>query len=242
MPDAINPPSSAAPVAERVLVIARDASLRTFLAEALRDADYAVETAATAVVGLVAAAAAPPALIVLDLDREALAEAGFTAWYRRQPGPAAPLLLISLRSEAETRDAAEALGASGALRLPLDLDDLLAGVARAVGVVPVPLAAGPAAAPAAAPPSKGRREAAAESHRRRRLERLARDVWGLRPASAWVGHELQALAGREAAGRLPPEDAARVAVLRREHDALRRRLRAYQDEYARLRRGDGGGR
>jgi DNA-binding response OmpR family regulator len=226
-----------------VLVIAGDATLREFLAVALEDAGYAVEPAATAAAGLVAAAAAPPALIVLDLARAALAGAPFVAWYRRQPGPQAPLLLLSVRGEAETRTAAAALGACGALRLPFDLDDLLAGVARAVGVAPDSHVAGrpgPRAAPAALAPSKGRREAAAEAHRRRRLERLARDVWDLRPALAWVGHELQTFAAQEAAGRLSPEDAARVAVLRREHDALRRRLRAYQTEYARLRRGGGG--
>ena len=97
-------------------------------------------------------------------------------------------------------------------------------------------AAPPEGAPAAGPTPKRRRELAAEAQRRHLLERQARDVWDLRPAIAWIGNELQQLAAREETGRLSPQDAARVTVLRRENEALRLQLRACAAEFERLRR------
>jgi DNA-binding response OmpR family regulator len=254
MPDATRPAPSAvttAPVGDRVLVIAGDATLRGFLAEALQDADYAVETAADAAVGLAAAAAAPPALIMLDLEGAAVAGESFTDRYRRQPGPVAPVVLLSRGSAAETRSAAEALGACGALPLPFELEAMPTLTARAAAAavraaaaaavaqtrtLALALPAAPPEAAAAGPTLKRRRELAAEAQRRHLLERLARDVWDLRPAIAWIGNELQQLAVREETGRLSPEEAARVTVLRRENEALRLQLRACGAEFERLRR------
>jgi DNA-binding response OmpR family regulator len=115
-----------------VLTVVGDALLRAFLTAALEDAGYAVTAAADAVAGVAAAGAAPPAVILLDLDvdRPAADGAGFAAWYRRQPEPRAPLLLLSTRSVAATVAATEAAGAAGFLRLPFALDDLLALVAQ----------------------------------------------------------------------------------------------------------------
>ncbi len=94
----------------------------------------------------------------------------------------------------------------------------------------------PPAAAAAGLPLKRRRELAAEAQRRHLLERLARDVWDLRPAIVWIGNELKQLAEREETGRLAPEEVARGTVLRRENEALRLQLRACAAECERRRR------
>jgi len=117
-----------APGGRRVLAVVGDALLRAFLTAALEDAGYAVTAAADATAGVAAAGAAPPAVVLLDLDvdRPAGDGAAFAAWWRRQPQPRSPLLLLSARSVAATVAAAEAVGAAGFLRLPFALDDLLA--------------------------------------------------------------------------------------------------------------------
>src|SRR5262245_49775579 len=132
------PPHAEGPVpsGSGVLAIVGDASLREFLVEALEDAGYAVAATADVAQGLVAAAAAPPAVILLDADQAIPAGNAFADWYRWQPGPVAPVLLLSARGVAETVTAVEALGASGFLRLPFDLDALLTLVAHAPPAAP----------------------------------------------------------------------------------------------------------
>jgi hypothetical protein len=132
---------------------------------------------------------------------------------------------------------AEALGACGFLRLPFDLETLWSLVARTAAAG----APGPVDGPPAAP-AKHHREAVVEGQRRRLLERLAREVAEVRSAAVRARAEFLALAAREAAGRLSREEAARIAVLRRECEALRLRLRECAGEYERLRRRDDRGR
>ena len=75
-------------------------------------------------------------------------------WSRRRPGPHAPLVLLSTEDVAETVAAVEAAGAVGFLRLPCDLDDLLALVRRTALPAPAPARAG-ARPPAGGPGGPG---------------------------------------------------------------------------------------
>jgi DNA-binding NtrC family response regulator len=220
-------------------VIAGDATLRTFIAEALEDAGYAVVAAADPAAGMAAARAAAPAVILLHLHR-ARPTAGVATRYRRQLRAHAPLLLLSADGAVETATAAEALSAYGFLRLPFELDDLLTLVARAPAAAPPAAEVVPAAPPR--PLAKHWREAAAAGARRRLLERLARDAAEIRAAAARVRTALQDLAAREAGGRLSRDEADRVAALRRENEALRLRLRECAVEFERLRERPHGGR
>jgi CheY-like chemotaxis protein len=242
LPD--NPADAPPRTSRRVLAIVGDATLRRFLTEALGHAGHAVEATGDVGAGLATAVAAPPAVILLDLDQAALGCASFAAWYRGQPGPRVPLVLLSAQGPAATAAAAEALGAYGFLQLPFDLDALWTLVARATSAAasePVdPVEAPPAAPPGL--PSKRRREAVGERQRRRLLELLARDVAAIGPAADRLREELRALAERKAAGRLSQDEAARFTVLRRELEALRLRLRECAAEYERLRRRDDRGR
>ena len=149
--------------------------------------------------------------------------------------------------------AVEAAGAVGFMRLPCDLDDLLALVRRTA--LPLSLAP-PVPGPPRQPPAridpgasrypklpvatqrvsgdaKARGAEAAEARRRRLLQRLARDVGELRPAVVKVRDELRALLAREQDGPLAPPEQRRLAALRREIEAQQLRLRECREEFER---------
>jgi CheY-like chemotaxis protein len=111
------------------VVAVADRALRECVATTLADEGYAVERAETAPAALAALArpgAPRPALLLLDHRLAALDGVPFAAWYRRQPGPHAPLLLLG----APAGPAPTAAGAAGAVGQPVDVDAFLATVAR----------------------------------------------------------------------------------------------------------------
>ena len=115
----------------RVLVVDDETAVRDFLGDALRAAGYAVAAAPDAGAALDYLWDAwedQPAVILLDLLLPAVDGRGFAELYRELPVRHAPVVLISARPEVE-RLATEA-GAAAGLRKPLDLDTLLATVAR----------------------------------------------------------------------------------------------------------------
>jgi DNA-binding response OmpR family regulator len=228
----------------RVLVIAADGALRNLLTDALQGEGFEVLAAVDPdSAGIAGAEDGRLSLVLLDLGLVRPAGRFLEDWSRRRPGPHAPLVLLSTEDVAETVAAVEAAGAVGFLRLPCDLDDLLALVRRAALPATAPAAPTldppPVALESLAPRAPGGARAggeeAAEARRRRLLQRLARDVGELRPAVVKVRDELRALLIREQAGPLAPLEQRRLAALRRELEAQQLRLRECRAEFERLR-------
>ena len=124
----------------RVLVIAADGALRNLLTDALQGEGFEVLAAVDPnSAGIAGAEDGRLSLVLLDLGLVRPAGRFLEDWSRRRPGPHAPLVLLSTEDVAETVAAVEAAGAVGFLRLPCDLDDLLALVRRAALPVGGPL-------------------------------------------------------------------------------------------------------
>ena len=227
-----------------MLVIAADSALRNLLTEALQGEGFEVLAAVDPnSAGIAGAEDGRLSLVLLDLGLVRPAGRFLGDWSRRRPGPHAPLVLLSTEDVAETVAAVDAAGAVGFLRLPCDLEDLLALVRRTALPAPAPAAtaldAPPVVPGAMAPRAPGEARAggeeAAEARRRRLLQRLARDVGELRPAVVKVRDELRALLLREQASPLAPWEQRRLAALRREIEAQQLRLRECRAEFERLR-------
>jgi CheY-like chemotaxis protein len=112
----------------RVLVVDDDADIRDFVSWALLEAGYDVVTAPNGAVALDRAREYPPALILLDMAMPVMDGWAFADAYRREPGPHAPLVLLTARVAACAR--ATDIAASGYLAKPFALDDLQRVVAR----------------------------------------------------------------------------------------------------------------
>lgn len=114
----------------RILVVDDDASIRTCVAELLRDEGYEVlcATNGAEALDLLAAAGTPdgtggPDLILLDMNMPALDGRGFAREYRQRPGPHAPILVMTAAPDAAQR-AAE-IEAHAVLPKPFDIDHAL---------------------------------------------------------------------------------------------------------------------
>jgi CheY-like chemotaxis protein len=117
-----------------VLVVEDDAAIRALLRAVLEGAGYAVREAADGAAALREARAARPALVLLDLHLPRTGGWAFAAAYLREPGPRAPIAVLTADANAEAH--AAALGAAGHLLKPFDLDELLALVGRLTGAAP----------------------------------------------------------------------------------------------------------
>ena len=111
-----------------VLVVDDHALILEFVRAVLEGAGDAVRTAGDGAVALRLALEAQPAVILLDLRLPGMDGRQFLAAYRRQPGPHAPVVLMTAVGDMEPY-AAEA-GAAGHLRKPFRVADLLAVVGR----------------------------------------------------------------------------------------------------------------
>lgn len=119
-----DPPASAT-----VLVVDDDVDVRETVADALEDDGYVVLRATNGKDALRQLQdGARPRLILLDLMMPEMDGWAFRAEQQRVPELAA-IPVIVFTAHASTREAAEQLGAAGALRKPLRLADLLAAVA-----------------------------------------------------------------------------------------------------------------
>ena len=114
-----------------VLVVDDHAPVRELVRLVLEGAGYAVREAADGAEALRRVRETRPGVILLDLTMPGLDGPGFVAAYRAQPGPAAPVVVMSAAPEAPRW--AAVLGATGRVGKPFALPELLAAVARVVG-------------------------------------------------------------------------------------------------------------
>jgi CheY-like chemotaxis protein len=108
----------------RVLVVEDEPTIRTVVAEALREQGYTVDTAADGAEALARVRQRPPRAVLLDLMLPAMDGRAFVEACRRDPtGRAVPIAVMSAVDGAAS--AARRLPVQGFLRKPFDLAHLL---------------------------------------------------------------------------------------------------------------------
>lgn len=113
-----------------ILLVEDDYDVREALVETLRDRGYDVETAADGEQALkVLRAGLRPGVILLDLMMPRMSGSEFRTVQRADPALSVfPVVLLSADGHMEEK--AQALGVDGAVRKPIDLDDLFQVVER----------------------------------------------------------------------------------------------------------------
>lgn len=111
-----------------ILVVDDDETISSSIAFLLVEEGYAVVTAANGKEGLERAAQNPPCLILLDMKMPVMDGWAFAAAYRKQPGPHAPILVMTAAQD--TRSRAAEVAAEGWIAKPFDVDRLLDIVRR----------------------------------------------------------------------------------------------------------------
>ncbi|MCB9522229.1 MAG: response regulator [Myxococcales bacterium] len=110
--------------ARRVLVIEDDRFNRRLFQDLLEAEGLAVELVSSAREGLAAAHAAPPDLVVMDLELPDVDGVTATAALRGDPRTSAvPVLVVSAHAQVDQEARAVAAGAAGFLRKPLRFPD-----------------------------------------------------------------------------------------------------------------------
>jgi CheY-like chemotaxis protein len=112
-----------------LLLVEDDPDIRDTLAEILVEEGYPVECASDGAEALDRMRAHHPALVLLDLMMPGMSGEEFRAAQRADPALAGiPVVLLTADGSIEHR--ARALGATDAVRKPIDVPDLLALLAR----------------------------------------------------------------------------------------------------------------
>ena len=115
--------------ARRVLVVDDDLSIQGFLAEALADEGYGVQTAANGREALTILETWRPDLILLDLMMPEMDGWTFRAEQRTRPDLAdVPVIVLSAMRDLATK--VQALDPAGVFSKPFDLERLLATIER----------------------------------------------------------------------------------------------------------------
>ena len=127
MPLPDSAPRAAAPSPSRVLLIAYDGRLASFLDRALAAAGYQVERAVDGMQALAAVEARAPDIVLVDLGPPGLTE-GLELVRRLRARLGAPILLAALDDALEHRVAVLDAGADDYLPKPFALEELLARV------------------------------------------------------------------------------------------------------------------
>jgi len=117
--------------AGRVLVVDDEQDIREFLAFALENKGYNVTTADNGAAALNEVARGPVDIVLLDMRMPVMDGWAFAQAYRQQPGPHAPIVVITAAHDAAAR--AAQIEAQDYLAKPFDLDDLLNMEARHTG-------------------------------------------------------------------------------------------------------------
>lgn len=107
----------------RVLVVDDDASIRQFIAMALKDSGYEVTTASHGREALESTQRSPPDVILLDMRMPVMDGWAFARAYRERPPPHAPVVVLTAARDAAL-SASEIL-ADGFLPKLFELRDLL---------------------------------------------------------------------------------------------------------------------
>lgn len=114
--------------ARPILVVDDDPSIRDLIAMALADQGYDVASAPHGAAALEIVGHMQPSMILLDMRMPVMDGWEFARVYRDQPGPHAPIIVLTAARDAGQR-AAE-ITADGFLGKPFDLDDLFSLVAH----------------------------------------------------------------------------------------------------------------
>ena len=119
-----------------ILLVEDDLDVREALAETLRDEGYAVECATDGVEALTyLRGGGRPGLILLDLMMPRMSGSEFRQVQKRDPMLAHyPVVLLS--ADSRMREKAVALETDGAIRKPIDIDELLSVIERFRGAAP----------------------------------------------------------------------------------------------------------
>jgi CheY-like chemotaxis protein len=113
-----------------ILLVEDDFDVREALAETLRDVGYTVDCACDGEQALdYLRAGARPRLILLDLMMPRMSGSEFRMLQRVDPG-LSHLPVVLLTADARIDEKARALQAAGAIRKPIDLDELLKVIER----------------------------------------------------------------------------------------------------------------
>ncbi|PSQ94266.1 MAG: hypothetical protein BRD57_00740 [Proteobacteria bacterium SW_6_67_9] len=117
----------------RIMVVDDDTSLLRLLRMRLSSAGYAVETAASAETALAAVERQPPDLVITDLKMDGMDGHGLLATLQeRHPG--LPVLLLTAHGTIPDAVTATQRGAVAFLTKPVDREELLQELERALGV------------------------------------------------------------------------------------------------------------
>jgi CheY-like chemotaxis protein len=116
--------AAAAPQGPRVLVVDDDEHVRLMLRAALHDAGFDAREAAHGADALAVVQHWRPDVILLDLVMPWMNGYEFAGAYRQQPGPHAPIILVTAVGR-DTRRAARELGAEQVVAKPFDVGELL---------------------------------------------------------------------------------------------------------------------
>jgi CheY-like chemotaxis protein len=111
-----------------ILVVDDDEWFLSVIELALAEEGYLVATAPNGAVALKLVERQPPALILLDIKMPKMGGRTFAQAYRQQPGPHAPIVVMTAAVDAALH--AAAVGAVALLAKPFDLAELLHLVGR----------------------------------------------------------------------------------------------------------------
>jgi CheY-like chemotaxis protein len=114
--------------AEHVLVVEDHQEIREFVALVLENEGYRVTTASNGAVALEEVTRAPVDVVLLDMRMPVMDGWAFAEAYRQQPGPHAPIVVLTAAQDAAQR--AAQIKADAYLGKPFELDDLLSVVAQ----------------------------------------------------------------------------------------------------------------
>lgn len=116
----------------RITILDDDQSVRTAISRLLKTSEIAVSLCATGVELFSALAAGKPDCLVLDLQMPGMSGLEVMS-YLAEVGISIPTVVITAHDEPGTREMCLAAGASAYLRKPLDADELLCAIGRAMG-------------------------------------------------------------------------------------------------------------
>jgi CheY-like chemotaxis protein len=111
-----------------ILVVDDDETILSTIEFLLVDAGYSVILASNGKEALACARQQPPRLILLDMKMPVMDGWAFVTAYRKQPGPHAPIIMMTAAHEPASR--AKAIAADAYIAKPFNIDQLIALVHR----------------------------------------------------------------------------------------------------------------